>query len=128
MNFIKRLLGIPRNFTKDELEELHNFYRLVNGEKFKLMVMKADMTIMPKRRKEHTTILEEQAGIVKLLENKYSDHTRSMLGRLGYPAGVALSFTLKSGKVRMEKILIPRSASKSAPAKLSPVQTAEQKK
>lgn len=95
MNFIKRLLGLPRNLYPQELDEAQGLYRLVNGERFKWIQIKNNTALIPGGQK----LAEQKEAIVKLLEEKWLEYLKNLLGRLGYPMGSNLSLDLRTGKV-----------------------------
>ena len=69
INFFKRLLGRPRHFTQEETEELRNLYLIVNGEQFKLDLLKANTALAPKMKRN----IVEMEEMLDLLKNKRAD-------------------------------------------------------
>lgn len=117
-NFFRRLFGLPRHFNEEELEELRQLYQLVNGEIFKLHILKGNTAILPKGLGGKNRDIEFQEILVKLLENKRTETVTKYLARLGYPQNTVLTFSLRDGKVYKAQRL-------SAPVQSAPSSTSK---
>ena len=98
MNFIKRLLGIPRGLHGWEIEEVRAMVRAIQTEKFKAHCMSQSPKLF-----RNEDILTQKA-MVGVLEKAKDDHLRGLFGRLGYPNGTNLSLNLATGKVKIVEI------------------------
>ena len=99
LNYAKRLLGIPRGLTVQEIESVQAMVRAIQTEKFKLICLEKNQDSFPHKDRAKQ-LVEEQKSMVEVLENAKNEYIGKLFGRLGHPNGTQLSLDLATGKIR----------------------------
>jgi hypothetical protein len=95
-----KLMPKPKtNFTPEEVVELSEMLRLMNGEKYKAAQVKANTALVP-RGKE---VAEELEAIARILENAKNGWMSAKMVEHGYANGESVTVNLTTGEITQFK-------------------------
>ena len=85
-----------KKLSAQNLKELQELTRLVNGEKFKLIQIIGNTALIP----NGTQMARQQEAITSLLENQKAQWTGTILAGMGYAPNEKVSIDLITGKIK----------------------------
>lgn len=95
--FIKR----PRQFTKQELDEIREIQRIAAGEHFKADQIGKNTALVPEGKK----LAKQYEATAALFSRIKTELVNQKLGQMGYPSGTPISVDLNTGKITVHKAL-----------------------